>query len=446
MIDSTRLYRSAWAGVFDVLVAHPGQSVGIGISPSSQAPYTSQDGITFPWACHSALVFRHRSLAIFRRIFQYTHTLEDLGVGATSDSTSSIPPAQINRLWFLDTVIHLKIPPHATTHCTLPGGLDLIRTSYRPIKRALGLVASRQLFVSVVANSVSMPRTTLEWIVIAIASLQANGHGPTLKVQVVKDSIFEEAKASNRRFAPRRPVNEVVTEALFRLFLADLVVIPGVRELDNPEAEVTLTKDLWDQLPSTNAPTLDQLVTISGRKGSRRSAAVGTARQSVKRAQIHEAQIKRFNDLVVFVDLEAEYSANDDSVDRRAQSMTDARAQLAQKLEEFKEIIHMNQVLKAAATVQTESVRGLIYGLTRQLGDYVLGFLGLSEDHTKLIRAIERYIAQLDDGVESLMAKEAMRKVYIKAMQALMCEVFGPGNHLLLMQKNEDYAKLIDRD
>ncbi|KAF5328965.1 hypothetical protein D9611_013513 [Ephemerocybe angulata] len=334
--------------------------------------------------------------------------------------------------------------PLTTVQATLciSGGIRYVSTScWKLYLRSLCLPLPRRH-----TDSVSMPRTSLEWIVIAIASLQANGHGPTLKVQMVKDTIFEEAKASNRRFAPRRPVNEVVAEALFRLSLADLVVIPGFRALDNPGAEVTLTEDLWGQLPSTNDPTLDRLVTISGRRGSRSSAAGGTARRSMKRDQIHEAQINRFYELVVFVDLEIEYSANDDSVDRKAQAMTDARAQLAQRLEQFKEIIHRNRVLKAAEIVQTESVRGLIYGLTRLLSDYARGLLGLSEDHTKLIRTVERYITQLDDGVESLMAKEVMRKVYIKAMQALLCEAFGPGNHLLLMQRNEDYEKLVDRD
>ncbi|KAF6748635.1 hypothetical protein DFP72DRAFT_853281 [Ephemerocybe angulata] len=281
-------------------------------------------------------------------------------------------------------------------------------------------------FVSVTS---SMSRTHVEWIAIAIASLQSNGHGPTLTVQAIKDAVFEEARSSNLRFVPRRPANKVLAEALIILYFADLIEMQSFCKLEEPETEVTLTKDVWNELPSTHSPIL----------------------QSVKRFQIHEAQIKRFNELVVFVDLDAEYSASDASYNEKVRTIADSRGALANLLAEYKELVERKQLTEAA---QTGTVRRMILGLADFLGlaDYVIG-PSLERWDSRIIKGVERCMkgvercmVELDEWAEKVIEKEIRRKEYIKVMQTALNAALGPGNHLLLMQRNEHYENLVSRD
>ncbi|KAF5335729.1 hypothetical protein D9611_009729 [Ephemerocybe angulata] len=283
-----------------------------------------------------------------------------------------------------------------------------------------------------------MSRTPVEWIVIAIASLQSNGHGPTLTVQAIKDAVFEEARSSSRRFVPRRPVNKVLAEALVKLYFADLIEMQSFHELEEPETEVTLTKDVWNKLPSTHSPLL----------------------QSAEHFQIHEAQIKRFNELVVFVDLEAEYSASDAAYNEKVRIIADSRGTMANLLAEYKELVERKQLTEAA---QTGTVRRMILGLADFLGlaDYVNGPL-LERWDSRIIKVshlifkpysplmirkgVERCMVELDEWAEKVIEKEVRRKEYIKVMQSALNAALGPGNHLLLMQRNEHYENLVSRD
>ncbi|KAF6759048.1 hypothetical protein DFP72DRAFT_844809 [Ephemerocybe angulata] len=300
------------------------------------------------------------------------------------------------------------------------------------------------IFLAPYPDIASMARTTIEWIVIAIASLRSNGHGPTLKVRKIKDAVFEEAKLSSRRFAPRRPINELITEGLIHLSFADLVVIPGFRQLDQLDAEVNLTKEIWNELPGTNASTHDQLLIAQNRKPSR-SAGSGRARQAAKRFQVHEAQIKRFNELVVFVDLDVEYAASELSADKKARMAAETHAKMVERIEEFKQAAQTQQLDEAA---QSKTISGLVFGFTEHLSYYAPGvrrLLGLSDRlDTSITQDMETFLAKVDQCMETLIANENMKKGYIKTVKAMLCEAFGPGSHFLLMQiQGEAYAGMV---
>lgn len=193
-------------------------------------------------------------------------------------------------------------------------------------------------------------------------------------------------------------------------------------ELEEPETEVTLTKDVWNKLPSTHSPLL----------------------QSAEHFQIHEAQIKRFNELVVFVDLEAEYSASDAAYNEKVRIIADSRGTMANLLAEYKELVERKQLTEAA---QTGTVRRMILGLADFLGlaDYVNGPL-LERWDSRIIKGVERCMVELDEWAEKVIEKEVRRKEYIKVMQSALNAALGPGNHLLLMQRNEHYENLVSRD
>ncbi|KAF5328997.1 hypothetical protein D9611_013468 [Ephemerocybe angulata] len=172
-----------------------------------------------------------------------------------------------------------------------------------------------------------MPRTAVEWVVIAIAFLLAEGQGPTLKWKDIADTVLLEARNTKQRISSRLLLSHVLWKAFACLHACGVLWVSGAEgpivafrkpfgELSTPEIDgLSKTKiripgkidgliNIFDVIPDIHSLDLHDMASLSTRRSPRRSPNSEQFLQSVHRSHLHDAQIRRFYELVVVLDLE----------------------------------------------------------------------------------------------------------------------------------------------